>query len=74
MVARTPEPIESLDWILLHYGGWCCGQVEASDTDKQFHIAKAKLEAYITEQERLARGCVDCKTLRCESCERLWQS
>ena len=28
----------------------------------------------IATQVEQARGCVDCKKLRCENCERLWQT
>ena len=55
---------EQITWTLLHYGGWCCEQIEASDTDKQFHEAKAKIQELITqarlETEKAFGGCKDC--------------
>ncbi len=33
-----------------------------------------ELNAHIDTVCREARGCVDCKKLRCENCERLWAS
>lgn len=40
---------DELDWILLHYGGYCCGQVEASDVDKQFFEAKQAILSDLTD-------------------------
>lgn len=33
-----------------------------------------KVTDLISQLENEARGCVDCKKLRCENCERLWQT
>jgi len=35
---------------------------------------KKLIKALIANQVEQARGCVDCKKLRCENCERLWQT
>lgn len=43
---------EQITWTLLHYGGWCCEQIEASDTDKQFHEAKAKIKQLIVQARK----------------------
>lgn len=36
--------------------------------------SKQAILTHIDTVCREARGCVDCKKLRCENCERLWQS
>ena len=36
--------------------------------------ARVDIRKLIANQVEQARGCVDCKKLRCENCERLWQT
>lgn len=57
---------DELDWILLHYGGYCCGQVEASDVDKQFFEAK---QAILSDLLEIIPKEVDTKKYKCDDSE-----
>ena len=42
--------------------------------DREFEKFSNLTKALISHQVAETRGCVDCKKLRCENCERLWQT
>ena len=44
------------------------------DEDSRIERVHKELKALIANQVEQARGCVDCKKLRCDNCERLWQT
>ncbi len=51
------------------------------DLNKPSKMASIDLEENVKKVARLidsakreARGCIDCQKLRCEDCERLWQT
>ena len=60
------EQIDELLRILYVFG--------STVTIKDYKTAKQAIKALIATQVEQARGCVDCKKLRCENCERLWQT
>lgn len=37
-------------------------------------VSGEKIQQLIDSAKREARGCIDCQKLRCENCERLWQT
>lgn len=85
MTTRLPdieEPIDSLDSILTdHRIAWLQMLNELNDeiiSVPEMLEIKAKIitdtKQAIKDLFSQSRGCIDCKKLRCEECERLWQT
>jgi hypothetical protein len=74
MSKDTPDAIEKLRQEILEEFQTVYKLAPSDYTENCTNVVMSIFERYITEREQEARGCVDCKTLRCENCERLWQS
>ena len=50
---------------------WRVDTITRQETNDQ---ADKFVSALIDSAKQEARGCIDCQKLRCEDCERLWQT
>lgn len=68
---------EKLDGMIFDIEDYVGGNIEGvANVDRMAFTAflRKNLTALIDSAKREARGCIDCQKLRCEDCERLWQT
>lgn len=66
----SPTGVDNLDTLLEPFTVYLRNHEVGMDKA----ILKQALTSLINQTVEDARGCIDCKTLRCENCERLWQT
>jgi len=65
--------IEPGQILTIEANGYLKGTIISNDEDTLI-LSQSSLDQLIDSAKREARGCIDCQKLRCEDCERLWQT